>query len=90
MQGAGNLRSIVAMLMAVGFFSLMDAVLKTLGNSYPAVQVAAMRGLSALPLVCAYVVWRKQTKSLLHIRWRLHLLRGAAPALIGSGSQRPR
>lgn len=70
------------MLMAVGFFSLMDAVLKTLGNSYPAVQVAALRGLSALPLVCAYVVWRKQTKSLLHIRWRLHLLRGVMSVLM--------
>ena len=80
MPGAGpqgNLRSILAMLVAVGFFSLMDAVMKTLSGHYPAMQVAALRGLSALPLVCAYVLWRRQTGSLLHCRWGLHLLRGA-------------
>ena len=48
----GNLRSIVAMLIAVGAFSLMDAVLKTLIGTYPALQVAALRGLASLPLVC--------------------------------------
>ena len=31
---SGNLRSILAMLAAVGFFSLMDAVLKALNASY--------------------------------------------------------
>lgn len=76
MTRSGNLRSILAMLVAVGFFSLMDAVLKTLGSSYPAMQVAALRGLSAMPLVCAYVLWRRQARGLLQIRWRLHLLRG--------------
>lgn len=72
----GNLRSIVAMLVAVGAFSLMDAVLKTLTGSYPAMQVAALRGLAALPLVCAYVVWRREVALLVRVRWRLHLLRG--------------
>ena len=76
MTRSGNLRSILAMLVAVGFFSLMDAVLKTLGSTYPAMQVAALRGLSAMPLVCAYVLWRRQARGLLQIRWRLHLLRG--------------
>lgn len=76
MKRTGNLRSIVAMVVAVGFFSLMDAVLKTLGASYPAMQVAAMRGLSALPLVCAYVVWRGEVRGLLQVHWRLHLFRG--------------
>ncbi len=70
------------MLIAVGFFSLMDAVLKTLGASYPALQVAAMRGLSALPLVCAYVLWRRQTRGLFKIRWSLHLLRGVMSVLM--------
>jgi drug/metabolite transporter (DMT)-like permease len=73
---SSNLRSIVAMVVAVGFFSLMDGVMKALGTSYPPMQVAALRGLSALPLVCAYVVARGQTAALLQIRWRLHLLRG--------------
>jgi drug/metabolite transporter (DMT)-like permease len=73
---SGNLRSIVAMLIAVAAFSLMDAVLKTLTGSYPALQVAALRGLVALPLVCVYVLWRREVGQLLRVRWRLHLFRG--------------
>jgi drug/metabolite transporter (DMT)-like permease len=73
----GNLRSILAMLAAVGSFSLMDAALKTLAGSYPTLQVAALRGLTALPLVCLYVLWRRETHLLLRIRWSLHLVRGA-------------
>ena len=73
----GNLRSIAAMLIAVALFSLMDAVLKLLVGSYPAMQVAALRGLSALPLVCLYVLWRREVHLLWRIRWPLHLLRGA-------------
>jgi drug/metabolite transporter (DMT)-like permease len=72
----GNLRSIVAMLIAVGAFSLMDAVLKTLIGTYPALQVAALRGLASLPLVCIYVLWRREAGLLLRVRWPLHLLRG--------------
>ncbi len=76
MPSDNNSRSIVAMLVAVGAFSLMDAALKTLTLSYPALQVAALRGLAALPLVCVYVVWRREARLLLRVRWRLHLLRG--------------
>ncbi len=79
---SSNLRSIAAMLLAVGFFSLMDAVMKALGASYPPMQVAALRGLSALPLVCLYVAWRGEAASLLCVRWRLHLLRGAIGVLM--------
>jgi drug/metabolite transporter (DMT)-like permease len=75
-------RSIIAMLIAVGFFALMDAVMKTLSGTYPAMQVAAMRGLSALPLVCLYVVWRRETRSLLQIRWSMHLMRGVLSVLM--------
>ena len=76
MPASGNLRSIVAMLAAVGLFSVMDAVLKTLIGSYPAIQVAALRGLCAWPLVWLYVVWRGETRVLLKVRWSLHLSRG--------------
>lgn len=82
MRIAGNVRSIVAMLVAVGFFSLMDAVMKTLAATYPAMQVAALRGLAALPLVCLYVVWRQETRALLRIRWLLHLVRGVLTVLM--------
>lgn len=73
---ADNLRGIVAMVAAVGCFSLMDALLKTLSASYPAVQVAALRGWGALPLVALYVLWRGEVRGLLKVRWPPHLLRG--------------
>lgn len=75
-HGHGNLRGVLAMLAAVGCFSLMDALLKTLAGHYPPMQVAALRGLAALPLVLAYVLWQRQAHTLLQARWRLHLLRG--------------
>ena len=58
-------------LVAVSAFSVMDAVLKTLTATYPAIQVAAMRGLTALPLVCIYVTWRKEWHLLPRVRWPL-------------------
>ena len=73
---AGNLRGILAMVAAVGFFSLMDALLKTLSAHYPAMQVAALRGWAALPLVALYALWRGEVPRLLKVRWLLHLLRG--------------
>lgn len=73
---SGNLRGIAAMLVATGLFSIMDALLKTLSASYPAMQVAALRGWAALPLVALYVLWRGDAAHLLKVRWPLHLLRG--------------
>ncbi len=76
MARSDNLRSISAMLLAVAFFSLMDTAMKLLVARYPAMQVAALRGLSALPLVLAYVAWTGSGHSLWRVRWRLHLARG--------------
>lgn len=64
------------MVVAVAFFALMDTVLKLLAGHYPAVQVAALRGLVALPLVLAYVTWRRAWGRVWHLRWPLHLVRG--------------
>jgi drug/metabolite transporter (DMT)-like permease len=74
---SGNLRSIYAMLIAVFMFSLMDTAMKLLAAHYPAMQVAALRSLSSLPLVCAYVAWRGGFGTMLRARWSLHVLRGA-------------
>ena len=73
---SGNLRSIVAMLAAVGFFALMDAVLKLLSARYPVLQIAALRGITALPLVLLYIAWRGAWQTVWRVRWPLHLLRG--------------
>lgn len=75
MQTQSNLRGIVAMLLAVGFFSLMDGGLKQLSGHYPPMQVAALRGLSGLPLVVTWVLATGTVVGLLKIRWPLHLLR---------------
>jgi drug/metabolite transporter (DMT)-like permease len=73
----GNLRSIYAMLLAMSLFSVMDTAMKLLSEHYPAMQVAALRCLTSLPLVIAYVGWRGAFGSMLRVRWRLHLLRAA-------------
>ncbi len=72
----GNLRSISAMLVAVGFFAFMDTVLKMLSGHYPALQVAALRGWVALPLILAWIQWRGTWHTVWRIRWWLHGLRG--------------
>jgi drug/metabolite transporter (DMT)-like permease len=74
---SGNLRSIQAMLAAVLMFSIMDTIMKLLSAEFPAMQVAALRSLSSLPLVCAWVAWRGGFKSIFQVRWPLHLLRAA-------------
>jgi len=78
---SGNLRSIYAMLIAVFMFSLMDTAMKLLAAHYPAMQVAALRSLSSLPLVVLYVAWRGGFATMLQARWSLHVLR----ALLGIG-----
>ncbi len=65
------------MLLAVMFFSLMDAVLKTLSAHYPPLQIACLRGATALPLVLAWIQWRGGWARLRQLRWSLHILRGA-------------
>ncbi|MGI4720229.1 MAG: DMT family transporter [Janthinobacterium lividum] len=67
----------VAMLFAVGMFSVMDTSMKLLAAHYPAIQVAALRSLVALPLVVAWVAWRGALRSVLQVNWPIHLLRAA-------------
>jgi drug/metabolite transporter (DMT)-like permease len=71
-----NLTSIYAMLLAVAMFSLMDTVMKLLSAHYPAMQVAALRALSSLPLVVAYLAWRGAFTGIHKVRWTFHLGRG--------------
>ncbi len=75
-------RSVWMMLAAVLMFALMDAGLKTLSAHYPPLQVATLRGLSSLPLVLAWVLLTTGLRPLLHVRWKLHLLRGALGILM--------
>ena len=64
------------MLLAVGFFAGMDALLKLLAQRYPAVQVSAMRGAASIPFVLLPVMLTGRWRALRPVNWRLHLLRG--------------
>jgi len=70
-------RAIATMLAAVLMFSMMDALLKLLSEHYPPFQVATLRGASSLPFVLAWAFASGGGRSLLRVRWPLHLLRGA-------------
>ena len=64
------------MLVAVGAFSLMDAGIKVLSGRYPPLQVAAVRGLSSLPIILMWIAWTGGFRQLLRVRMSLHIIRG--------------
>jgi drug/metabolite transporter (DMT)-like permease len=73
------------MLAAVALFALMDAGLKLLSPHYPPLQVATLRGASALPLVLAWSLASIGARGLLRVHWPLHLLRGALGVAMMAG-----
>lgn len=73
------------MLAAVALFALMDAGLKLLSPHYPALQVATLRGASALPLVLAWSMGSVGVRGLLRVHWPLHLLRGVLGVAMMAG-----
>ena len=64
------------MLTGVAAFTVMDASLKWLTAFYPSAQVAALRGLAALPVVFVWALYSGGAGQLARIRWPLHLVRG--------------
>ena len=77
-----RLAGMVAMLAGVAAFSFMDAGLKLLAGHYPSTQVAALRGLSALPLVFVWALYAGGAQQLVRVRWPLHLVRGVLSVLM--------
>jgi len=71
-----NLRGILSMLAAVTTFAVMDVLLKTLVEQYPAMQVAFLRGAASLPLLLAANAVFGRWADLVPKRWSLHMLRG--------------
>jgi drug/metabolite transporter (DMT)-like permease len=82
MHATENLRGIVAMLIAVAVFSVMDAQLKLLAGHYGPMQVAFLRGVSSLPFVLMPVLLRGRMARLKPVNVRLHLLRGVLSVLM--------
>ena len=64
------------MLAAVASFSLMDAGMKLLAAHYPPLQVTMLRGAASLPFVLVWVLATAGARSIMPVRWGLHLLRG--------------
>jgi drug/metabolite transporter (DMT)-like permease len=73
---SARLAGMGAMLLSVAIFSAMDACLKGLAAHYPSPQVAALRGLSSLPIVLVWSLWAGGVRPLFRVRWLLHLVRG--------------
>ena len=80
----GHLRGVLSMLIAVAAFCFMDASMKLLAPHYPPMQVAAMRGITSLPLVLAWALVDGGPTQLIRVRWSLHLVRGVIEAHGGS------
>lgn len=76
MSRSENVKASIVMLVAVGAFSLMDAGIKVLSGRYPPLQVAALRGLSSLPVIVAWIGLTGGYRQLLRVRFGLHVLRG--------------
>ena len=82
MHASEHSRGILLMMLAVAVFSLMDAQLKLLAGHYGALQVAFLRGATALPFVLLPVLLRGRITRLRPVNVRLHLLRGALAVLM--------
>jgi drug/metabolite transporter (DMT)-like permease len=70
------------MLVAVGAFAAMDALLKLLSANYPAMQVSALRGAASLPFMVLPAVLTGTAYKLKPVRWPWHLMRGALQVLV--------
>lgn len=70
------------MLAAVGAFSIMDALMKSLTLRYPAVQVAFLRGASSLPFVFLTYALAGRLSALRPVRFGLHVVRAAFAVLM--------
>lgn len=55
----GNIKAIGIMLVAVGFFSAMDAGLKHLSTEYSAMEIAALRSAASIPFMLASIAWAR-------------------------------
>lgn len=75
-------RGILAMLVSVASFSVMDSMLKLLSEHYAALQVAFIRGAAALPFVLVPVLVRGRLHRLKVVNLKLHLLRGGLAVLM--------
>jgi drug/metabolite transporter (DMT)-like permease len=73
------------MLVAIAFFSFMDALMKGLAGNYPALQVASLRGFASIPFVLLAGAVRGRWNRLRPVNIRLHLVRGVLAIVMLAG-----
>src|SRR5262245_46922161 len=73
------------MLAGVGAFACMDALLKFLAQSYPPMQVSALRGASSIPFLLVPLLLTRRIRELRPVRYRMHLLRGVLSLVVMGG-----
>jgi drug/metabolite transporter (DMT)-like permease len=69
-------RGVLAMLVSVAVFAVMDAAMKELAQTYPPLEVGCLRGLASIPFFLLGVSVTGQWRLLVPVRWRDHFLRG--------------
>ncbi len=79
------MHTVLLMLAAIALFGVMDAGLKLLAPHYAPLQVATLRGVSALPLVLVWALATVGVRGLLRVHWPLHLLRGVLGVVMMAG-----
>jgi drug/metabolite transporter (DMT)-like permease len=70
-----RLRGIVLMVIAVGVFAIMDALMKHLAETYPPMQIAFLRAASSLPFVFMTYALTRRLAELRPRRLPMHLVR---------------
>lgn len=77
MRSHPQLRGILTMLCAVSLLAMMDVGLKQLSAHYPPLQLLALRVIVSWPLALVWIVSTTGLRTLVQVRWPLHLLRAA-------------
>ena len=77
-KGPSSLRGVLCMLGGALSLTINDAMAKYLTQSYPVGQVMALRGLSIIMLLIAFLFFMNNLKALKIFSWKGHLLRAGA------------
>jgi len=81
-ERADRLRGVLLMLVAVGVFAIMDALMKQLTLRYPPLEVAFLRGASSLPFVFLTYLVTGRLRLLRPVRYWLHIVRAVFAVLM--------
>jgi drug/metabolite transporter (DMT)-like permease len=70
-----KLRAVAFILVAVGFATTQDAIVKAMSGAYPAYETVAFRGLAAVPFISGWALWEGHFKDFITPDWPRVLLR---------------